>query len=58
MFGFFINELNTDSKKLYQKVIDLYKKQIRLERSKKYLEVCIKHNLWPHFTKKEYLSTF
>ena len=45
MFGFFINQLNTDGKKLYQKVIDLYKKRIRLERPKTYFEVCIKHNL-------------
>ena len=51
MCGFFINELNTDGKKLYQKVIDLYKKRIRLKRSKIFFEVCIKHNLWPHFTK-------
>ena len=50
MFGFFINQLNTDGKKLYQKVIDLYKKRIRLERSKTYFEVCIKYNLWPLFT--------
>ena len=45
MFGIFIDQLNTDNKKLYQKVIDLYKKRIRLERSKAYFEVCIKHNL-------------
>ena len=50
MFGFIINQLNTDGKKLYQKVIDLYKKRIKLERSKKHFEVCIKHNLWPYFT--------
>ena len=50
MFRFFINQLNTDGKKLYQKVIDLYKKRIKFERSKKYFEVCIKHNLWPNFT--------
>ena len=42
MFGFFINQFNIDDKKLYQKVIDLCKKQIRLERSKKCVEVCIK----------------
>ena len=42
MFGFFINQLNTDGKKLYQKVIDLYKKRIRLEKSKIYFEVYIK----------------
>ena len=51
MFGFFINQLNTNGKKLYQKVIDFYKKRIRLERSKAYFEVYIKHNVWPHFTK-------
>ena len=50
MFGFFIdNQLNTDDKKLYQKVIDFYKKRIRLESSKTYFEVCFKHNIW-HFT--------
>ena len=50
MFGFFTNQLNTDDKKLYQKAVDLCKKRIKLERSKTYLEICIKHNLWPHFT--------
>ena len=42
MFRFFINQLDTDGKKLYQKVIDLYKKRIRLERFKTYFELCIK----------------
>ena len=50
MFGFFTNQLNTDDKKLYQKAVDLCKKHIKLERSKTYLEIFIKHNLWPHFT--------
>ena len=57
MFVFFINQLNIDGKKLYQKVIDLYKKRIRLERSKTYFEVCIKHNLWLHFI-NIYIYTF
>ena len=43
MFGFFINKLISDGKKLYEKVIDLYKKGIRLEKSKTYFEVCIKY---------------
>ena len=55
MFGFFINQLHTNGKKLYQKVIDLYKKCIRLEMTKTYFEVSIKHNLWPHFTNYIYI---
>ena len=50
MFEFFINQLYSDDKKMYQKVIDLNKKRIRLDRSKTCFEVYIKHNLWPHFT--------
>ena len=45
MFGFFTNQLNTDDKKLYLKAVDLCKKRIKLERSKTYLEICIKHSL-------------
>ena len=44
MFGFFTNQLNTDDKKLYQEAVDLCKKRIKLERSKTYLEICIKHS--------------
>ena len=43
MFALFINQLNTDGKKLYQKVNDLYKKHRRIERFKAYFEVCIKY---------------
>ena len=50
MFGFFINQLNTDSKELYQKANGMYKKRIRIERPKKYFEICIKHNHWLIFT--------
>ena len=35
---------------MFQKLISLCKKRIKLERSKKYLEICTKHSLWPHFT--------
>ena len=37
MFGFFINQLNIDGKKLYQKAIGLYKKRIRIERPEIYI---------------------
>ena len=43
MFDFLINQLNTEGKKLYQRVIDLCKKRVRLKWSKTYFEVCIKH---------------
>ena len=50
-FGLFLNQINNEDRKLFQKLISLCKKRIKLERSKKYLEICIKHSLWPHFTK-------
>ena len=49
-FGLFLNKINNEDRKLFQKLISLCKKRIKLERSKKYLEICIKHSLWPHFT--------
>ena len=64
MFGFFINQLNTDGKKLYQKVLDLYKKRIRLERSKTYFDELIAYlnsdnlikHLFPDNLKKTFIS--
>ena len=40
--------------------IKMYKmyKCIKIERSKKYLDICIKNKLWPYFTNIYYASKF
>ena len=45
-FGLFLNKINNEDRKLFQKLISLCKKRIKLERSKKYLEICIENNLY------------
>ena len=50
-FGFFLNQLNIEERKSFQKLVGLCKKKIKQERSIKYLEICMKNHLWPHFTK-------
>ena len=49
-FGFFLNQLNIEERKSFQKLVGLCKKKIKQERSIKYLEICMKNHLWPHFT--------
>ena len=49
-FGFFLNQLNIEERKSFQKLVGLCKKKIKKERSIKYLEICMKNHLWPHFT--------
>ena len=48
--GFFVNQLNNEEIRLFQKLVGLCKKKIKQERSIKYLEICMKNHLWPHFT--------
>ena len=38
-FGFFLNQLNIEERKVYQKIVGLCKKKIKQERSNKYLEI-------------------
>ena len=38
-FGFFLNQLNIEERKLSQKLVGLCKKKIKQERSNQYLEV-------------------
>ena len=40
-FGLFLNQINNEDRKLFQKLISLCKKRIKLETSKKYLEISI-----------------
>ena len=49
-FGFFLNQLNIEERKSFQKLVGLCKKKIKQERSNKYIEICMKNHLWPHFT--------
>lgn len=54
-FGFFLNQLNIEERKSFQKLVGLCKKKIKQERSIKYLEICMKNHLWPHFTNNIYI---
>ena len=40
-FGFFLNQLNIEERKSFQKLVGLCKKKIKKERSIKYLETSI-----------------
>ena len=55
-FRLFLNQINNEDRKLFQKLISLCKKRIKLERSKKYLEICIKNILMTNRKKIIFLS--
>ena len=44
-FGFFLNQLNIEERKSFQKLVGLCKKKIKKERSIKYLEIIMNRSM-------------